>query len=342
MRDVTTATGPLSMAGDDVAAVRRFNRFYTRRIGVLDRGHLHTAFSLAEVRVIYEIAHWLDGHDEPPTATDIARALGLDPGYLSRMLHKLERRRLIARTTSPSDGRQQHLQLTDKGHATFLELDERARADVAALLDELDHGSRRDVVDAMSTIARALESPGASHRVDGTGGVVLRPPKAGDLGWVVASHGALYMAEYGWDWRFEGLVAKIVADFVEHFDARKDRCWIAERSGENVGSIFLVRHADRPGVARLRLLLVDPSARGLGLGRRLVDECTTFARQAGYHTITLWTNNVLTSARRIYEAAGYQLVDAKPHQGFGPDLVGETWELSLQDSPIIPARDVRT
>jgi len=328
--------GPTA-AGERIEIVRRFNRFYTRQIGALDRGHLDSPFSLGEVRVLYELAHWADAHRQPPTATDLGRQLGLDAGYLSRLLRDFERRGLVERTPSSSDGRQQLLQLTTEGRTTVADLEARARADVAALLASLGDEEQRRLLAAMQTVEAVL-APTSDGRPPPAGAAgappfILRPPHAGDFGWVVARHGALYAREYGWDERFEALVARIVADFVEHQDARRERCWIAERDGENgpenVGSVFLVRHPEREGVAKLRLLLVDPSARGLGVGRRLVDECTRFARHAGYHTITLWTNSVLVSARRIYEAAGYRLVDESPHHSFGHDLVGQTWELAL-------------
>ncbi|MFL5578568.1 MAG: GNAT family N-acetyltransferase [Gemmatimonadaceae bacterium] len=319
--------------GERVAAVRRFNRFYTRQIGVLDEGHLQSPYSLGEVRVLYELAHWAAAGRGAPAAADVARELGLDAGYLSRLLRDFERRDFVERTPSPDDGRQSHLRLTAAGQAAFADLDARAHDDVAALLGALSDGEQRRLLGAMATVEAVLaRTPGSDAALGGGHGgppYLLRPPHAGDLGWVVARHGALYAAEYAWDERFEALVARIVADFVEHHEPKRERCWIAERDGENVGSVFLVRHRERPGVAKLRLLLVDPSARGLGIGGRLVDECTRFARHAGYHTITLWTNSVLTSARRIYEAAGYRLVEEAPHHSFGHDLVGQTWELTL-------------
>jgi len=320
-------------AGERIAAVRRFNRFYTRRIGVLDQGHLHSPFSLAEVRVLYELAYWPDDAGAAPAAAQIGRELGLDAGYLSRMLRTLERRGLVERTPSPSDGRQHHLRLTAAGRSTFADLDARASDDVVALLTPLDEQKQQRLLSAMRTVEAVL-APAPGGQVAPTRGDVappyrLRPPRAGDLGWVVARHGALYAREYGWNERFEALVARIVADFVDHHDPERERCWIGERDGENVGSVFLVRHPDRPDVAKLRLLLVEPSARGLGVGRGLVDECTRFARHAGYRAITLWTNSVLVSARRIYEAAGYRLVDEAPHESFGHDLIGQTWELAL-------------
>ena len=322
-----------SGTSERVAAVRRFNRFYTRRIGALGERHLHSPFSLAEVRLLYELAHWSSTEAAAPTATGIARELGLDAGYLSRLLRRLERRGLVERTPSARDGRQHHLHLTAAGRTTCADLDARARDDVAALLAPLDSTEQGRLLEAMRIVETMLApTPGPSGRparVEGAPPYLLRPPSHGDLGWVVERHGAVYAREYGWDERFEALVARIVADFVEHHDPSVERCWIAERDGEKVGSVFLVRHPERQGVAKLRLLLVEPSARGLGIGGRLVDECTHFARQAGYHTITLWTNSVLVSARRLYEAAGYRLVYEEPHHSFGHDLVGQTWELTL-------------
>lgn len=322
---------PQSSALHPVDAVRRFNRFYTRRIGILDRSHLHSPFSLAEVRVLYELARWPESHSEPATATAVGRELGLDPGYLSRILRKFERRGLVRRTAAPDDARQQHLQLTANGRKTFTGLDARASEDVKALLTGLDEKARTRLVEAMSTIQQLLAAPDGTEAAgeERMPAFILRPPRSGDYGWVVERHGAVYAEEYGWNERFEALVARIVADYIDQYDPALDRCWIAERRGERVGSVFLVKHQDRPGVARLRLLLVEPSARGLGLGAALVNECTSFARQVGYHTITLWTNSVLTSARKLYEAAGYKLVEERAHNLFGPELVGQTWELSL-------------
>jgi DNA-binding MarR family transcriptional regulator/N-acetylglutamate synthase-like GNAT family acetyltransferase len=314
----TNGPGPVE---DRVAAIRRFNRLYTRRIGVLDEGHLRTRFSLAQGRVLYEIAH-----RDAPTAAEIGRELQLDAGYLSRLLRGLERDGLVERSPSASDARQSHLRLTAPGRAAIADLDARAHDAIAGLLAPLADGEQRRLVGAILTMEELLV-PDAAAR--GAAPWILRPPRPGDLGWVVARNGALYAEEHGWDERYEGLVARIVADFVEQFDPRRERCWIAERGGENVGSVFLVKHPQREGVAKLRLLVVEPSARGLGIGRRLVDECTRFARQCGYHTITLWTQSILGAARHIYAAAGYRRVTEEPHHSFGHDLVAETWELAL-------------
>lgn len=315
-----------------IEAVRRFNRFYTREIGVLEQGHLRSEFSLGAVRVLYELAHWKDARRDPPTATDVGRELGLDAGYLSRLLRDLEERGLVARTQSSIDGRQQYLRLTSAGANVFGELEQRARDGVAALLAPLSESRQRRLLDALLAAQASLSASGDSAIGDSavrSPAFVIRAPRAGDLGWVVERHGALYAKEYGWDEQFEALVARIVADYAEQHDPRREACWIADRGGQNVGCVFLVKHPERAGTAKLRLLLVDPSARGLGVGRRLVEECTRFARQAGYHTITLWTNSVLVSALRIYKAAGYELVEETPHHSFGHDLVSQTWELAL-------------
>jgi DNA-binding MarR family transcriptional regulator/GNAT superfamily N-acetyltransferase len=315
------ATSISDPADERVAAVRRFNRIYTRRIGALDEGHLHTSFSLAEARVLYELAQ-----RDAPTAAELGRELQLDAGYLSRLLRGFERAGLVERSPSPSDARQSHLRLTAAGRETAADLEARARDAIAGLLATLGDGDQRRLLGAVRTLEELL----APRRPDRSAEpYLLRSPRPGDLGWVVARNGALYAAEYGWDARYEGLVARIVADFVDRFDPRRERCWIAERDGENVGSVFLVRHPEREGVAKLRLLIVEPSARGLGIGRRLVDECTRFARQSGYHTITLWTQSILTAARHIYAAAGYRRVAEEPHTSFGHELVAETWELVL-------------
>jgi DNA-binding MarR family transcriptional regulator/GNAT superfamily N-acetyltransferase len=300
-----------------VEAVRRFNRFYTRRIGVLQDRSLYHPYSLAEARVLYEL-----GHRAGATAAALGRELGLDAGYLSRILLAFTRRKLIARTRSPQDGRQQHVALTGAGREAFATLDARSQAAIGGLLEGLGPMERRRLLGAMGAIQQLLGPERAQPAM-----VVLRPHEPGDMGWVVQRHGALYAQEYGWDGRFEALVAKIVATFLETLDPSCERCWIAELDGAPAGSVFLVKKA--AGVAQLRLLLVEPGARGLGIGARLVNECTRFARQAGYHTITLWTNSVLASARRLYERAGYRLTASEPHHSFGKELVGETWELSL-------------
>jgi DNA-binding MarR family transcriptional regulator/GNAT superfamily N-acetyltransferase len=300
-----------------VATVRRFNRFYTKQIGLLHEGYLESPFSLSEVRVLYELAH-----REKPTAAELGRELGLDAGYLSRILRGFERRRLVERTASKDDGRQSHLALTERGRAAFAPLQARSHADIGAMLRKLSGADQKRVLEAMHAIEGLL-----GGKPEGKAPYVLRPHQPGDMGWVVHRHGALYAQEYGWDERFEGLVASIVAKFIQHYDPKRERAWIAEKDGEIVGSVFLVRQSAT--VAKLRLLLVEPQARGLGVGARLVGECVRFARQAGYRKITLWTNSVLRAARRIYESAGFRLVHRERHRSFGHDLVGETWELPL-------------
>jgi DNA-binding MarR family transcriptional regulator/N-acetylglutamate synthase-like GNAT family acetyltransferase len=299
-----------------VAAVRRFNRLYTRRIGVLNDGLLRSPYSLTEVRVLFELAHSPD-----LTASALRRDLDLDAGYLSRLLRGLEDRGLLARTSSAADARVTHLNLTEKGRDAFRTLDARADDEVRALLATLSAAHQRQLFDAVRTIEALLDGAVPQRAY------LLRQHQPGDMGWVVHRHGVLYAQEYGWDERFEALVAEVVASFIQRFDPKRDRCWIAERDGEIVGSVFLVKKSKT--VAQLRLLLVEPSARGLGVGGRLVDECIRFARQTGYRTMTLWTNNVLHAARRIYQRAGFKLVDEKPHALFGRDLVGQTWELTL-------------
>ena len=300
-----------------ISVVRRFNRFYTRQIGVLREGHLDSPFSLTEVRVLYELAH-RDG----PTSAEVARDLGLDAGYLSRIVRSFERRELIEKTRSDRDARQAHLRLTDTGRTAFADLDARADGEIATLVRTVAPDDWRRLTDAMRTIERVLAPKQEAAR-----SYVIRTHQPGDIGWVVYRHGVLYAREYGWDERFEALVAQIVAEFVHNFDARRERCWIVEQDGERVGSVFLVKKTDT--VAKLRLLLVEPKARGLGIGHRLVDECIRFARRAQYRRMTLWTNSILHAARRIYETAGFTLVSEEPHAMFGENLIGQTWELEL-------------
>jgi len=301
-----------------VQAVRQFNRFYTQKIGVLNEGLLDSGFSLTEVRVLYELAH-----RHKPTATELCENLNLDPGYLSRMLQKFHKQGLIARTPASTDARQNHTSLTDKGKRTFAPLDERSNERVAEQLEELSPAQQDDVIRGMQTITRLLQpenTPNVSY--------VLRPHQSGDMGWVVYRHGVLYSQEYGYDERFEALVARIVADFVQKFDAKRERCWVAERESERAGCIFLVKRSKT--IAKLRLLLVEPSARGLGIGKRLVSECVRFARQAGYKKIVLWTQSELHTARHLYEEAGFKLAGKKRHSSWGRNhLVAETWELKL-------------
>jgi DNA-binding MarR family transcriptional regulator/GNAT superfamily N-acetyltransferase len=304
-----------------VDAVRRFNRFYTRQIGLLGKGYLDSPFTLAEVRVLFEVAH-----REGPTAAEIAKALGLDAGYLSRMLLSFRKRGFLARKASENDARQSHLSLTKKGRAAFAALEAKSESEVAAMIARLSAQEQDLLTAAMGTIAGLL-----GERSEPKAPYLLRTHQPGDIGWVVHRHGVLYAQEYGWDERLEALVAHVAADFIQKFDAKRERCWIAERDGQIVGSIFLANKSNR--VAQLRLLLVEPSARGLGIGARLVDECVRFARQAGYRAMTLWTQSNLDAARNIYRKAGFRVVKREKHHSFGHDLLGETWELTLSPEP---------
>ena len=309
----------------DIAAVRRFNRFYTQKIGVLGEGWLHSPFSLTEARVLYEVAH-----RDAPTATELARDLGLDAGYLSRILASFEKKKLLQRTPSETDGRRYHLSLTEKGRKTFAPLDEETRAEVAAMLQPMQSAQRHRLVQAMDTIEVAMGN-GTSPQT----GYTLRAPKPGDLTWVVSRQARLYAEEYGWNAEFETFAAEIVAAFAKNFDPNWERCWIAERSGEPIGSIFLVKEND--AVAKLRMLYVDASARGLGLGRKLVEECIVQARAFGYKRMTLWTNDILHAARHIYVEQGFKLVKEEHHHSFGKDLVGQYWDLDLKEKKVCPA-----
>lgn len=302
---------------DNVIAMRRFNRFYTQKIGVLQEGLLQGPFSLTETRVLYELVH-----RDRPTAVELGRALALDAGYLSRILARFEQQGLIVRTPSPQDGRQSLLAVTEAGRAAMAPLEDRSNEVLGRLLQPLSGEGRQQLADAFDTVERLLggDRPRPAS-------YLLRSHRPGDLGWIVHRHGVLYAREYGWGDGFEGLVAEIAGQFLRDHDPQREHCWMAELDGEIAGTVMLVRQSDT--VARLRLLLVEPKARGHGIGARLVEECIRFARQAGYRRITLWTNDVLTAARRIYEKAGFRLVDAKPHRDFGPEMVGETWDLDL-------------
>ena len=300
-----------------VGEVRRFNRFFTRRIGVLREGLLHGPYSLTEARVLFELAH-----GEDISASELSHELGLDPGYLSRILVRFEQGGLVDRVISESDGRRRLLRLTAAGEDAFAELDRRSREEVSGMLEGIPERDQRRLLEATRTIEGVLGGDGSTPEP-----YLLRRHGPGDMGWVVQRHGALYASEYGWDGRFEGLVARIVADFIERYDPSWERCWIAETGGRKVGCVFVVRESKE--VAKLRLLLVEPEARGAGLGSRLVAECVTFARERGYRKLVLWTNSVLHSARRIYEEHGFELVDEEEHHSFGADLVGQNWELEL-------------
>jgi len=302
--------------GERVAAVRRFNRLYTRRIGLLGEKLLDSEFTLSEVRILYEVANRFE-----PTAAELARDLGIHPTQLSRSVRRLERRELLDRDEG-MDGRTWPLGLTSKGQRAFATLDQRSNEEVAKMLSALSARDQSRLVGAMAMIERVLEARPAAPS-----GYLLRAPEAGDFGWVVQRHGALYAEEYGWNEKFEGLVAGVVAKFVESRDDERERCWIAERDGEPAGCVFLVQQSK--SVAKLRLLLVEPSARNQGIGERLVAECIRFARRARYRHLQLWTNDVLVSARRIYEAAGFVLQKEERHRRFGPELTGQVWQLDL-------------
>jgi DNA-binding MarR family transcriptional regulator/ribosomal protein S18 acetylase RimI-like enzyme len=305
-----------------VDAMRRFSRFYTRKIGLLQEEFLGTDFSLTEGRVLYELAH-----KQESTAAAIAAALALDAGYLSRILSTFERKKLIAKSPSPTDGRQSILTLTARGRKAFSPLEARSSEQVGKMISTLSEPKKRRLVEAMQTVEDLLGGGGVEGERAKPSGYILRPPQVGDLGWVVHRQGALYWQEYGYDEHFEALVAEIVAKFVQNLDARRERCWIAERHEEIVGSVFLVKESDE--IAKLRLLYVEPSARGLGIGGRLVAECVRFARQAGYEKIVLWTQSELDAARHVYEKAGFRVVEKKEHHSFGKDLTAEVWELEL-------------
>ncbi len=300
-----------------IAAVRRFNRFYTQRIGVLQEGWVKSPFSLTEARVLYELIH-----RKQPTATELGKDLGLDAGYLSRILRGFAARGLVRKEISDADGRQSLLSITERGRRRFAPIEAHTSSEAQAMLSGLSLAAQSRLFDAMRTIERVLGA-GPEPKVP----YILRPVRPGDMGWIVGRHGVLYGQDYGWDERLEALTAEIVAAFIRDHDPKRERCWIAESEGENVGSVLLVKESER--VARLRLLLVEPKARGLGIGARLVDECVRFARATGYRKITLWTHSVLTAARRIYERAGFKLVHRKPHASFGKRLMGETWDLKL-------------
>jgi DNA-binding MarR family transcriptional regulator/GNAT superfamily N-acetyltransferase len=310
---------PLPAAPEQrIAAIRQFNRFYTRQIGLLEEGLLNSPFSLTQVRTLYELAQ-----REQTTAVELCTALGLDAGYLSRLLAGFEKAGLIEKQESPKDARQSLLRLTKKGRKAFEPLNARSNEQVAVMLGKLPAAKKDDLIRAMGTIESLL-----SAKVERAASYLLRLHRPGDMGWVVYRHGLLYYQEYGYDERFEALVADIVAEFIQNLDPKHERCWIAEKDGENVGSIFLVRKSAT--VAKLRLLLVEPSARGLGIGQRLISECVRFARDAGYKKIMLWTQSELTAARHLYQNAGFELVAEEKHKSWGRnDLVAETWELKL-------------
>jgi DNA-binding MarR family transcriptional regulator/GNAT superfamily N-acetyltransferase len=309
-----------SMPDERVAAVRAFNRFYTTVIGLLGEGLLRTPYSLTEARLIFELAQ-----REATEVADLRRALDLDAGYLSRILARFVSDGLVTRARSSSDGRRQVIRLTGQGRRAFKTLDRRSADEIRSLLAQLSDEEQRRLVDAMAAIRDVFKGPRRAPPF------VIRPPRSGDFGWVVQRHGVLYAEEYGWDETFEALVARIVADYVDHRDPRREEAWIAEVDGERVGCVFCCRK-DR-ATAQLRLLLVEPRARGKGIGTRLVEECIRFARSAGYERLMLWTNDVLEDARRIYERTGWKLVEEEVHHSFGRDLVGQNWWLKLKEPP---------
>src|SRR5437660_2040410 len=307
------------MSAARVAAVCRFNRFYTRQIGILGERLLQSPFSLAEMRVLYEIAN-----RENVSAVDLAEELRLDAGYLSRILRRFQKGGLVTRETSAEDGRRSLLSLTEKGQRTFATLNARQEEDVAALVSRGPAAGQRRLIESMHAIEEGRGAPAEGSKTP----YVLRQHQPGDMGWITHRHGVLYSQEYGYDEHFEALVAKIVGEFIENYDPARERCWIAERNGEIAGSVFLVKKSAT--VAQLRLLYVEPSARGLGIGARLIDDCLRFARRARYRKITLWTQSELLAARHLYEKAGFELVAEQRHRSFSrDDLVADTWELKL-------------
>ena len=308
-----------------IDAIRAFNRFYTKKSGLLQRGLLESPYSLAEVRVLYELAH-----EKDLTATDLTDSLGIDRGYLSRILRRFEKDRLITRKRSGKDARSSLLRLTARGRAIFSDLDARQSSEIGKMIAPISDEAQEYLVASMRGIVHVLSGGGTAQ-----GELKLRTHRPGDMGWVMFTHGEIYAREYDWDERFEALVGEIVVNFVRSFDPDRERCWIAEVDGERVGSIFLVKDTD--AVAKLRLLLVTPAARGKGVGKRLVDECIAFARQANYQKLTLWTNSILDAARHIYEAHGFRLVSEEAHTKFGHDLTGQYWELDLGDAQRHPS-----
>jgi DNA-binding MarR family transcriptional regulator/GNAT superfamily N-acetyltransferase len=313
-------TSPASELDNAINAFRGFNRFYTRFIGVLDEELVKSGFSLTEARVLFELATRPDRG-----ASEIAAELTLDPGYLSRILRKLEDANLLDRSSSSEDARQVILRLTRKGKTAFAELNRRSSTQASEILEKLTPDNRAMLIRSTGEIEKALTEKEAFRNP-----FILRPHRPGDMGWVVQRQSILYVEEYGWNGKYEALASRIVADFIDHFDPALERCWIAERHSEPLGCIFLVRHPDREGVAKLRLLHVERAARGMGLGKALVNECLQFARSAGFRKVTLWTQSILYAAHKIYQEAGFKLVLEEPHHSFGKDLIGQTWELELQ------------
>jgi DNA-binding MarR family transcriptional regulator/GNAT superfamily N-acetyltransferase len=304
---------------DAVAAFRRFNRVYTRFIGTLDEAFLHSDFTLSEARILYELAT-----RNAPKASELAESLGIDPGFLSRVLSKFERSGLLRKKASAKDARYAELLLTARGRSAFEKLNKLSQDQATSILSSLPLPSRSELIHCMQSVERLLSKSDAARTP-----FVLRPHRIGDMGWVVYSEAVGYAEQFGWDASFEALVAKIAQEFIANFDPARERCWIAELDGQHVGHIFLVKHPTEPGTAKLRLLFVDRSARGRGLGKTLVNECIRFARTAGYRKVVLWTQSILASAHRIYQTAGFRLVKEEPHRSFGHDLIGQEWELKL-------------
>jgi DNA-binding MarR family transcriptional regulator/GNAT superfamily N-acetyltransferase len=310
---------PSADLASDIAIFRRFNRMYTRYIGTLNEGLLNSNYSLAEARVLYELAT-----RPAPGAKAISEELGMDPGYLSRLLAKFQRAGLMKRKASRRDGRSAEIVLTQRGKSAFGKLNTRSQRQASSILENLAPSARAQLIGCMQTMEGVLAKTDRNRPP-----YVLRPHRVGDMGWVIYRESLGYAQEYGWDETFEALVARITADFIANFDSSRERCWIAEVDGQNVGHIFLVKHPDKLHTAKLRLLFVEPSARGIGLGDALVKECVAFARTAGYRKIVLWTQSCLAAAHRIYKKAGFRLVKKERHHSFGKDLIGEVWELKL-------------
>ena len=309
------------------AAVRRFTRYYGRHLGTIQEHPLDSSFSATEARVLNELAN-----RKAPTAAELRAELGLDAGYLSRILLRFEEQGLVAKYRSDKDGRQSHFVLTERGRSAFTPLNQHSHDQIASMLSRLSATDRQRLVDAMTTIESLL-----GNRLPAKAPYTLRPHRPGDIGWIVHRHGALYAQEFGWDETFEALVAQIAASFIKDYDPKRERCWIAEKDGDIVGSVILAKQSEE--IAKLRLLYVEPKARGLGIGRRFVEECIQFSRAAGYRRISLWTNDMLHAARHIYREAGFRLVSTEPHRSFSHDLLGEIWEMDLRGDPPTPKRN---
>jgi DNA-binding MarR family transcriptional regulator/GNAT superfamily N-acetyltransferase len=316
---VATLASGLDLRGE-MAKFRQFNRMYTRYIGTLNEGLLDSKYSLAEARVLYELAT-----RAAPKAREIAEELAMDPGYLSRLLGKFERDWLLSKKASQQDGRSIELGLTARGRSVFRKLNALSDAQAHGVLQGLPPEARSEVIRCMGSIESILTGPQRSHT-----SYILRPHRVGDMGWIVHREGLGYAEQYGWDESFEALVARIVSEFIANFDPDRERCWIADADCQNVGHVFLVKHPEQPNTAKLRLLFVEPCARGTGLGHALVNECVRFACTAGYRKIVLWTQSILIAAHHIYQRAGFRLVKEEPHHSFGHDLVGQEWELELR------------